>query len=519
MPVKRYVSVKSMGKARVTRQRITRRVERWKPSCNKPEKVTSATVTDIRESPDNEPEYVSNSRIIHYGNSRYKHFNSCAHCISYSMKGTPLTKIEFMKHLQTVSSVPQSEWPGQGCSSSQRVYDANYDTTTLTYELGNFFELELAGGEVLYDSYLESPYGDNPHWIMEKLDDLAREAAAVMKPKLDDGYSIPVIIGEFFELKKALGSPKWLMDLVQEKIRFSRARRYASNMDIRLPDPSWKSKRRRREMSTSKVVRHYGQYSVKAIAQSWLAHQFGVKPMINDTKEFITKFRSLDEKILDFIEGQNKVKTYHYEKKLPSGFFQVPGWEDPHYAHFDLNGSHSDSLSFAADIADVDYVEGIAQRKISNLEYHATMKFSYHLPNYGAGLQAFLASLDSYGINFSPSDLWEIIPFSFLVDWVLNVGESLKGLDKENLPVTVVIHDFCHSVKYTREDTFVIQDVVPSNWTPLSTTFSWRRECYYRWRGLPPSPDGGFHWKPFLTKFGLWKVSIVSSIVAGKVLK
>lgn len=58
-----------------------------------------------------------------------------------------------------------------------------------------------------------------------------------------------------------------------------------------------------------------------------------------------------------------------------------------------------------------------------------------------------LAYLDALGIQANPAIVWDAIPYSFLLDWVLDVSDILEAQKKRNLDPVVTIHGFCHSYK------------------------------------------------------------------------
>jgi hypothetical protein len=47
--------------------------------------------------------------------------------------------------------------------------------------------------------------------------------------------------------------------------------------------------------------------------------------------------------------------------------------------------------------------------------------------------------------------VWNAIPFSFVVDWVVDVGSFLGTFARDNFPIDTVITDFCHSYKWRKD--------------------------------------------------------------------
>jgi hypothetical protein len=77
------------------------------------------------------------------------------------------------------------------------------------------------------------------------------------------------------------------------------------------------------------------------------------------------------------------------------------------------------------------------------------MLFTYDASRLNGLLGKFDAALGAFGIKRVASIIWEAIPFSFVVDWFVNVSDMLRGIeDYFDDPLPIVVHDFSHSVKY-----------------------------------------------------------------------
>lgn len=70
------------------------------------------------------------------------------------------------------------------------------------------------------------------------------------------------------------------------------------------------------------------------------------------------------------------------------------------------------------------------------------------------------AYADFFGVNVNPAILWDVIPFSFVLDWFLDVGGWLDSFKTKNLAASVCIEDFCYSVKQTGTSIFVTDQFV-----------------------------------------------------------
>jgi hypothetical protein len=83
------------------------------------------------------------------------------------------------------------------------------------------------------------------------------------------------------------------------------------------------------------------------------------------------------------------------------------------------------------------------------------MKYTYELTDslgnrinlHDTDLLKMGAWLDSLGINMNPEIIWDLIPFSFVVDWFIKVGDWLEGFKVNHLNSSVTILDMCYSIK------------------------------------------------------------------------
>lgn len=126
------------------------------------------------------------------------------------------------------------------------------------------------------------------------------------------------------------------------------------------------------------------------------------------------------------------------------------------------------------------------------IRYHATVRYRYAMP---PGLTSVVgklkAFLDLLGISRNPAVLWNAIPFSFVVDWIVNVNRYLDGLRVDNIDFKTEILDFCHSAKIERTVSFALagQEKLTKygsvTFQPNSTTDTCVKTVYQRRLGLP----------------------------------
>jgi hypothetical protein len=81
-----------------------------------------------------------------------------------------------------------------------------------------------------------------------------------------------------------------------------------------------------------------------------------------------------------------------------------------------------------------------------------------------------LALIDALGLSFNPKHVWDAIPWSFVVDWVIKVGDFLDGFGKGALDPVLDILDYSWSVK--RERTVQLTLVLNEGALPPGSLYS-----------------------------------------------
>jgi hypothetical protein len=456
-------------------QTIITDARKWKPSCNKQPATTVSSSLVSRLSTNSAPDFIVSQEFIDYTNSKYKRFNHCAHCRYLPEASNHRLIFQHTSHSEEY--VDESDWGSLSCSNSNYIEKVATTLRTLTLDTYDYLGTATASNAI-WDQLFMSTYAQS------QLNSLARTAVDAMSPKLDTGFSAPQFLVELIELKSLFSGIRSLFGILADL--YGR-------------------------------IFYWG--TIKDITSSYLAHQFGLMPLIDDIKTMVRKYHTACRKVFDFIDNEGKVLTLHYEKKLqPTDLLVDTSALGPNDYQVDFpKSSTQHPWYFARDVVPTGFrLTGKTEIDVQDLEYHATMRFKYRLPNYGPAMKSFLASLDHWGVNLSISDIWEVVPFSFLVDWCFDIGKWLEGLDFENLPVQLDIIDFCDSLKYKRTDSFDITGVEPAGWTSQRTTLSKTTECYYRWTGLPIGTFNGPKFQQWKSTRPFWKLSILVSLVVSR---
>jgi hypothetical protein len=83
--------------------------------------------------------------------------------------------------------------------------------------------------------------------------------------------------------------------------------------------------------------------------------------------------------------------------------------------------------------------------------YHAMIEYKYSVHSMGDTMLKISAYLDALGLQLNPNIIWNAIPFSFLVDWVVDVSGFLSSFSRDNITIIYQEVSLTHSVSYHSE--------------------------------------------------------------------
>jgi hypothetical protein len=287
-------------------------------------------------------------------------------------------------------------------------------------------------------------------------------ALAQALPDLEDRFSLPVFLAE---LKDLPGMVKGLVRMIAK---------------------------------APHQIRKLFQKPVQQWSKHQLAASFGWIPFVSEVKTIVERLYTLREDINTFLRDANKRRTYHYTIRLSEeDIEEITGTLDE-----EIIGEYQEFPAIeewpwwylSGRVSSLTWKHRMVP-SISDVMYTTTLDYSYSLGDITMWAPL-LAGMDRFGINLSLSDLWEVVPFSFVVDWFYDVQSLAERFDFTNLPAQIVINDFCESVKfgYSESHSFELEDIVtiPQDWSvgnwALSPVVSFPRyeeDVYYRRAGSP----------------------------------
>jgi hypothetical protein len=165
-----------------------------------------------------------------------------------------------------------------------------------------------------------------------------------------------------------------------------------------------------------------------------LNYMFAVAPLVSDIKAVIAALKTVDQRVKQLLANEGQTFVSHYKKALEPDDIGLETYsvDDDSYH----GGSYTSCYKRTLEVAD-------------GITYHASMRYKYSYSKWVREHALLLGRLDAFGLQLNPAIIWNGIRFSFIVDWIIKIQNSLESLKRLNLRPSVVIEEFCHSCKYT----------------------------------------------------------------------
>jgi hypothetical protein len=174
---------------------------------------------------------------------------------------------------------------------------------------------------------------------------------------------------------------------------------------------------------------------IKLASEGVLLKEFAIDPFISDVSKIIKDLINLESRLAELIRRQGTPQTRHYS--IPIEVSGVsPGRQ---YIASNLLGSYT----WSGKVHQI--WEFYAREYLLLPTYTATVRYTYRLNM--EYITRTRVILDTLGVRLDPSILWNAIPFSFMVDWFVDIQGLLARFSTDNLGIDVSIEDFCSSVK------------------------------------------------------------------------
>lgn len=230
-------------------------------------------------------------------------------------------------------------------------------------------------------------------------------AMAQMLPSMKPNISL---VNSIIELKDFKRLPQSI----------ERAKRFISTL------PTWV----RRSKNQRATLRELTRLS----SEAYLTHQFAIAPLLSEITAIKAMMNDVRKKLTSLLEEADRIQYKHFMCPLNTSVVPIT---DENYSIFENNTG-------TAVYRRVSY-------PLDTPTFRASLKYSYHINTPVKDLMK-ASILDYLGLQLNPQIIWNALPWSFCVDWVLGVNRWLGQFNATNVSLTTSIHRFNYSVKWHR---------------------------------------------------------------------
>jgi hypothetical protein len=119
--------------------------------------------------------------------------------------------------------------------------------------------------------------------------------------------------------------------------------------------------------------------------------------------------------------------------------------------------------------------------------FHAEIEYNFHFTRFQQEHARMLALLDAFGVNLNPAIIWNAIPWTFVIDWFVDVSRWLNDRTHMNMEPVINITKFLYSTKTRRTVKLAFESYQTGARPVFRTELPELNETAYRRDvGLPP---------------------------------
>lgn len=198
----------------------------------------------------------------------------------------------------------------------------------------------------------------------------------------------------------------------------------------------------RHRLSGAKMSKPIGHMTARTGADIYLQGMFNVKPLIQDICGIYHTLTTYQKRLNDLISRSGKLQVARFACNLKEQIGSV------------YERNPNPQLVTVKGAGTWEYAPGFYynDRTVTthSAVFRAHMQFRYYYSAFQRENAFILGLLDAFGVNLNPRIIWQVIPWSFVIDWVFGVGRWLEQFEVKNLEPRINVLQYCWSVKKTR---------------------------------------------------------------------
>jgi len=191
------------------------------------------------------------------------------------------------------------------------------------------------------------------------------------------------------------------------------------------------------------------------LGSEYLNYAFGWKPFVSDLRKMYNLWQDVDKRLARIIrengEGVHRKATVKDEKSVTSAQTEFP------FAYANLRGAppnYFGSWNWSTGVSSGSKgrsKQTVTSRSMEKVWFSGT--FRYYIPDLSTSQWDRRARRALFGANPSPELLWEVLPWSWLIDYFSNVGDVMSnassGVDNLTVKRSFIMRHTLTEVTYT----------------------------------------------------------------------
>jgi hypothetical protein len=188
-------------------------------------------------------------------------------------------------------------------------------------------------------------------------------------------------------------------------------------------------------------------------ADAYLQTEFNILPLLSDITGITTAIRRTRSRINDLLVRQGKRQVKHFKLLVPS----LQATEESAELSYGLHGGQFDGSTNVDNSSIGAYTSPYGGFRCVRecipdqyAEFHAQVEYNFWFTRFQTENAQLLGMLDALGVNLNPQIIWNAIPWTFVIDWVADVGQWLGNHKTLNMEPAVNISRYMWSWKFGR---------------------------------------------------------------------
>jgi hypothetical protein len=177
---------------------------------------------------------------------------------------------------------------------------------------------------------------------------------------------------------------------------------------------------KREGLPRTRALASFRSYSPRKAGEDYLTWQFGFRPVIQDIYALADSIDTADKQWRSYVNGANKLQRRHYE---------FPVEQSTKTEAVATGGSLYPILP--GSLASGQTAQ-VYRTRTTVTKRRFSAAYAYTLPPGSESTILFVRKAQQYrkqyGLNVDPSLLWELTPWSWLIDWFLPIGDFIQSV-------------------------------------------------------------------------------------------